>query len=64
MVSNPYLQVFVGGVTVVLLWKITGTDTYLGLGGGTIAQSFAEPAEIVGISVENIIYMYHTLFWF
>ena len=44
--QNPYLRVFVGGVTVVLLWKITGTDTYLGLGGGTIAQSFAEPQKL------------------
>ena len=38
--------VFIGGVTVVLLWKITGTDTYLGLGGGTIAQSFEEPQKL------------------
>ena len=44
--QNPYLRVFVGGVTVVLLWKITGTDTYLGLGGGTIAQSFAESQKL------------------
>ena len=33
-------------MTVVLLWKITGTDTYLGLGGGTIAQSFAESQKL------------------
>ena len=44
--QNPYLRVFIGGVTVVLLWKITGTDTYLGLGGGTIAQSFEEPQKL------------------
>lgn len=51
--QNPYLRVFVGGVTVVLLWKITGTDTYLGLGGGTIAAELCRISEIVGISVEK-----------
>ena len=40
--QNPYLRVFVGGVTVVLLWKITGTDTYLGLGGGTIEMGIRD----------------------
>ena len=62
--QNPYLRVFIGGVTVVLLWKITGTDTYLGLGGGTIAQSFAEPQKLWVFLLKILFYMYHTLFWF
>ena len=59
--QNPYLRVFIGGVTVVLLWKITGTDTYLGLGGGTIAQSFCRTSENCGYFLLKILFTCITL---
>ena len=43
---NPYLRVFVGGVAVILLWIIVGTDDYLGLGGDVISGAFDSPQKI------------------
>jgi len=37
-------RMFVGGLVVVLLWKLTGTNMYLGLGVPTIVRAFHEPA--------------------
>jgi H+/Cl- antiporter ClcA len=37
-------RMFVGGLVVVLLWKLTGTNTYLGLGVPTIVRAFHDPA--------------------
>ena len=37
---NPYLRVAVGGVLVIVLWFLVGTDDYLGLGSNVIASAF------------------------
>jgi H+/Cl- antiporter ClcA len=38
----PY-RMFLGGLTVVILWKVVGTSDYLGLGVPTIVRSFTDP---------------------
>jgi H+/Cl- antiporter ClcA len=38
------LRMLAGGVAVVLLWKLTGTSRYLGLGVPTIVQAFTDPS--------------------
>ncbi|MBK7399413.1 MAG: chloride channel protein [Myxococcales bacterium] len=38
------LRMFVGGVVVVLLWKLLGTSDYLGLGVPTIVRAFHDPS--------------------
>ena len=38
------LRMFVGGVGVVVLWKLVGTSDYLGLGVPTIVRAFTDPA--------------------
>jgi H+/Cl- antiporter ClcA len=38
------LRMFVGGALVVLLWRLTGTSDYLGLGVPTILRAFTDPA--------------------
>jgi H+/Cl- antiporter ClcA len=38
------LRMFVGGALVVLLWRLTGTSDYLGLGVPTIVRAFTDPA--------------------
>jgi H+/Cl- antiporter ClcA len=38
------LRMFVGGVVVVLLWRLCGTGDYLGLGLPLIARAFDDPA--------------------
>ena len=43
---NPYIRVVAGGVAVIVLYLIVGTDAYLGLGGDIIAGSFGKPAGI------------------
>ena len=43
---NPYIRVVAGGVAVIVLYLIVGTDAYLGLGGDIIAGSFDKPAGI------------------
>jgi H+/Cl- antiporter ClcA len=35
---------FLGGVVVVLLWKLVGTSDYLGLGVPTIVRAFEDPS--------------------
>jgi len=37
-------RMFLGGVVVVLLWKLVGTSDYLGLGVPTIVRAFADPS--------------------
>ncbi len=37
------LRMMLGGAAVVILWKLVGTDRYLGLGVPTIVQSFTDP---------------------
>jgi len=37
------LRMFVGGLTVVALWKVVGTSDYLGLGVPTIVRAFHDP---------------------
>jgi len=37
------LRMFVGGLLVVLLWQLSGTADYLGLGVPTIVRSFSDP---------------------
>ncbi len=37
------LRMFVGGLAVVVMWKVVGTDIYLGLGVPTIVASFSDP---------------------
>ena len=37
------VRMFVGGVAVVGLWKLAGTDDYLGLGVSTILRAFSDP---------------------
>jgi len=37
------LRMFVGGVVVVVLWKLIGTSDYLGLGVPTIVRAFDDP---------------------
>lgn len=37
------LRMLIGGAVVVVLWKLVGTDRYLGLGVPTIVQSFSDP---------------------
>jgi H+/Cl- antiporter ClcA len=38
------LRLFLGGLVVVVLWKLVGTSDYLGLGVPMILRSFADPA--------------------
>ncbi|MGZ3419458.1 MAG: chloride channel protein [Polyangiales bacterium] len=38
----PY-RMFLGGLTVVLMWKLVGTSDYLGLGVPTIVRAFTDP---------------------
>jgi H+/Cl- antiporter ClcA len=40
--SLPW-RMFAGGIAVVLLWKLTGTDDYLGLGVPMIERAFVDP---------------------
>jgi H+/Cl- antiporter ClcA len=42
-VARLPLRMFVGGLTVVLLWKVAGTSDYLGLGVPTIVRAFTDP---------------------
>jgi H+/Cl- antiporter ClcA len=37
------VRMMVGGIAVVAMWKIAGTDEYLGLGVATILRSFTDP---------------------
>lgn len=37
------VRMAVGGAAVVVLWKVTGTDDYLGLGVPTIVRAFSDP---------------------
>jgi H+/Cl- antiporter ClcA len=37
-------RLFIGGVAVVLLWRLAGTSDYLGLGVPTIVRAFTDPA--------------------
>lgn len=37
------VRMFVGGVTIVVLWKIVGSSDYLGLGVPMIVRSFSDP---------------------
>jgi H+/Cl- antiporter ClcA len=43
-VHYPPLRLFAGGTVVVMLWKITGTGEYLGLGVPGIVRSFSDPS--------------------
>jgi H+/Cl- antiporter ClcA len=38
------LRMFLGGLTVVILWRVMGTSDYLGLGIPTIVRAFSDPA--------------------
>ncbi len=62
--QNPYLRVFVGGVTVVLCGRLREQIPIWDLVEENDCAEFCRTAEIVGIFAKNIIYMYHTLFWF
>lgn len=37
------IRMFVGGCTIVIMWKVIGTSDYLGLGVPTILRSFSDP---------------------
>jgi H+/Cl- antiporter ClcA len=37
------VRMFLGGVVVVVLWRVSGTSDYLGLGVPTIVRSFSDP---------------------
>lgn len=41
---RPATRMFVGGLTVVVLWKLVGTSDYLGLGLPTILRAFEDPS--------------------
>lgn len=43
-IPNTYLRVVCGGAAVIVLYFLTGTDAYLGLGGEVIQGSFSNPA--------------------
>ena len=43
LVRLPY-RLFAGGIAVVLLWQLVGTDDYLGLGVPTIVRAFEDPS--------------------
>lgn len=43
LVRLPY-RLFAGGVAIVLLWQLVGTDDYLGLGVPTIVRAFEDPS--------------------
>ncbi len=42
-VARLPIRMFVGGVLVVVMWKIIGTSDYLGLGVPTIVRAFSDP---------------------
>lgn len=42
-VPSSALRMALGGVAVVVLWRICGTSAYLGLGSETIAAAFSDP---------------------
>jgi H+/Cl- antiporter ClcA len=43
LVPRLPLRMFVGGIAVVALWRLAGTDLYLGLGVPTILRAFTDP---------------------
>lgn len=43
-ISKLALRMAVGGVLLVLMWRLMGTSDYLGLGVPTIVRSFSDPA--------------------
>lgn len=42
-IENRYLRIVVGAVLVIVLYKLVGTDAYLGLGNDVISDSLAAP---------------------
>ncbi len=43
-IKQPYLKPFIGGMVIVILIQLLGTQKYIGLGIDTILQSFTSPA--------------------
>lgn len=43
-IANPYLRIMAGGLAVIVLYFVLGTDDYLGLGEEVIHGSFVTPA--------------------
>jgi H+/Cl- antiporter ClcA len=44
LVPRLPVRMFLGGLVVVLLWKVVGTSDYLGLGVPTIVRAFRDPS--------------------
>jgi H+/Cl- antiporter ClcA len=44
LVPGLPLRMFIGGVVIVVLWKVVGTSDYLGLGIPTIVRAFEDPS--------------------
>lgn len=60
LVRLPW-RMFVGGVVVVALWQISGTDIYLGLGVPTIERAFADPALPLYVCFAKLVFTSVTL---
>ena len=58
--SNPYLRIVFGGVAVIALRFLLGTEDYLGLGEEILHHSFDEPA-VFGIFILKMIFTCLTL---
>ncbi len=44
LVPRLPLRLFIGGLVVIVLWKLVGTGEYLGLGVPTIVRAFSDPS--------------------
>ena len=54
-------RMFLGGVVVVLLWKLVGTSDYLGLGVPTIVRAFEDPSLPVYVFALKLLFTAVTL---
>jgi H+/Cl- antiporter ClcA len=57
----PALRLFAGGCAVVALWRLSGTDDYLGLSVPLIVRSFGDPAIPYGAFLWKIVFTAVTL---
>ncbi|MDP9150875.1 MAG: chloride channel protein [Myxococcota bacterium] len=55
------LRMFVGGVAVVVLWRVIGTSDYLGLGVPTILRAFDDPSLPAGAFAAKLVFTSVTL---
>ena len=60
-VQKLALRMFIGGVAIVLMWRLIGTSDYLGLGVPTIVRAFSDPQLPVYAFAAKIVFTAVTL---